>query len=92
MVKDFTWSLPGYWTVFDDGIYYVARESLPDNTLIHRFRFFEFARSRSVELGTLPGTIEHWVGGLTVSKDRRTVLYSNRTYQSSEVMLLEHFH
>ena len=92
MVKDFTWSLPGYWTVFDDGIYYVVRESLPDNTLIHRFRFFEFARSRSVELGTLPGTIEDWVGGLTVSKDRRTVLYSNRTYQSSEVMLLEHFH
>ena len=54
-------------------------------------RFFDFARQRTIELGTLPGTIEEWIGGLTVSSGRRTIPYSNRTYQSNEVMLVEDF-
>jgi eukaryotic-like serine/threonine-protein kinase len=91
VVPDFTWSLPAYWSVFDDGIYYAAREVLPDHGFVHHFRFFEFASRRSSELGTLSGTIEHWVGGLTVSPDRRTVIYAQRTYQSSEVVLVEGF-
>jgi eukaryotic-like serine/threonine-protein kinase len=91
VVRDFESPLPGYWTVLRDGIYYVARESLPDHTVVNHLKFFDFARHRSVDLGTLTGTIDDWVGGLTVSPDRRTVLYSHRTYQSSEVMLVEHF-
>ena len=91
LIPDFTWSLPGYWSVFANGIYYVAREERPDNTFVHHFRLFEFATGRSSELGTLPGTIEHWVGGMTVSPDRRTVVYAQRTYQSSEIVLVERF-
>ena len=84
-------SLPAYWSVFDDGIYYAAREDLPDNAVVHHLRFFEFRSGRSSELGALPGTIEDWVGGLTVSPDRRTVVYAQRTYQSSEIVLVEGF-
>ena len=91
MIQDFTGSLPGYWTVFSDGIYYVARQSLPDSTFVQHLRFFDFAGRRTSALGTLPANIDHWVGGLTVSNDRQTVLYSQRPYQSSEIMLVEPF-
>jgi eukaryotic-like serine/threonine-protein kinase len=91
VIKDFSGSLPGYWTVFDDGIYFVVRQLLPDNTSRQHLKFFDFARQRTIELGTLPGTIDDWVGGLTVSSDRKTILYSDRTYQSSEIMLVENF-
>ena len=88
---EFDSGLPGYWTMFHDGIYYVTRESLPDKTLVSHLRFFEFSRRRSVDLGTLPGHIDPWVGGLTLSDDRQTVIYSHRTYQSSEIVLVEPF-
>jgi Tol biopolymer transport system component len=91
VVQDFNWSLPGYWTVFSDGIYYVAREQVADHTFVNHLRFFDLARKRTAELGTLMGNIDDWVGGLTVSSDRRNVLYSQRTYQTSEVMVVEHF-
>jgi eukaryotic-like serine/threonine-protein kinase len=91
VVPDFNWALPGYWTVFSDGIYYLTREALADNTFVNHFRFFEFARGRTIEVGTLAGNIDDWIGGLTVSSDRRTVLYTQRIYQSREVMLVEPF-
>jgi hypothetical protein len=91
VVPDFNWALPGYWTVFSDGIYYLTRETLVDNTFVNHFKFFEFASGRTSELGTLAGNIDDWVGGLTVSSDRRSVLYSQHIYQSREVMLVEHF-
>jgi Tol biopolymer transport system component len=91
IIPDFTWLLPGYWTVVDNGIYYVVRKSLPDRTLVHHLKFYDFARGQATDLGMLTGTIEEWVGGLTISSDRRTVVYSQRTYQSSEIMLVDHF-
>lgn len=91
VVQEFTSSLFGYWAVVSEGIYYVVRETLGDNTFVHHFKFFDFASHRTTDLGTLTGNIDPWVGGLTVSKDRQTVLYSQRTYQSSEVMLVEPF-
>ena len=91
VIPDATWSLPGYWTIVRGGIYYVVRESRPDNTFLHHLKFFDFARGSTRKLGTLTGNIDHWVGGLTVSSDQRTVVYSQRTYESSEVVLIEHF-
>ena len=77
--------------MFDDGIYYVVRESLSDRSIANHLRFMSFTSRRTVDLGTLNGTIDDWVGGLTISKDRRTVLYVQSTYQSSEVVLVDHF-
>jgi hypothetical protein len=91
VVPDFNWAFPAYWTVFSDGIYYLTRETLVDNTFVNHLKFFEFGSGRTSELGTLAGNIDDWVGGLTVSSDRRSVLYSQHIYQSREVMLVEHF-
>jgi eukaryotic-like serine/threonine-protein kinase len=91
VLPDFDSSLSGYWTVGSDGIYYVTRETLADNTVVNHLNFFDFAGHRTIGLGTLPGVLDAWVGGLTVSPDRKTVVYSHRAYQSSEVMLVEHF-
>jgi hypothetical protein len=91
LVNDFEWSLPGYWTVVRDGIYYVSREPQADHSVVNRLKFFDFEQRRTVSVGTLTGAIDDWVGGLTVSPDRKTMLYSHRTYQSSEVMLVDHF-
>ena len=77
--------------MFSDGIYYVAREHVRDDTWVNHLRFFDFARGRPLDLGPLTGNIDIWVGGLTVSSDRRTVVYSQRAYQSSEIMLVEAF-
>jgi serine/threonine protein kinase/Tol biopolymer transport system component len=91
VIQDFEWPLPGYWALFEGGIYYVARETLFDHTVVNRLKFFDFIHHRTVILGLLTGAIDDWVGGLTVSSDRKTLLYSHRTYQSSEVVLVEHF-
>jgi Tol biopolymer transport system component len=91
LVNDFEWSLPGYWTVFRDGIYYIAREAQADHSVVNRLKFVDFEHHRTVSLGTVAGAIDDWVGGLTVSPDRKTMLYSHRTYQSSEIMLVDHF-
>jgi serine/threonine protein kinase/Tol biopolymer transport system component len=91
VIQNFEWSLPGYWAVVENGIYYVARETLPDRTVVNRLKFFDRVRRRTVNLGLLTGAIDDWVGGMTVSPDRKTLLYSHRSYQSSEVVLVEHF-
>ncbi len=90
VIPDFKLSMPGYWTVVSDGIYYVAEERHPDQTVSYRLRFFDFARRRTASVGTLAGILDDWVGGLTVSPDRRILLYSQRAYQTREVMLVEH--
>ena len=91
VIAEFDWSLGGYWSVQEDGIYYVVRETLADGSIANRLRFFDFARARSSDSGTLDGTLELWVGGLTVSPDRRTIVYSKLAYQASEVIVLDHF-
>ena len=91
VIPDFTALLQGYWAVVNDGIYYVQRKSLPNDTFVHHLKFYDFARGQAADLGTLTGHIENYVGGLTVSSDRRTVVYSQRTYESNEIMLVEHF-
>ena len=90
-IVEFPWSLTGYWTVVSDGIYYVLRKPAPGNTWVHHLKFYDFADGQVRDLGLLAGHIEEWVGGLTVSNDRRTVVYSPRTYESNEIMLVEHF-
>jgi hypothetical protein len=91
VVQDFPGSLPGFWTLSGDGIYYVARSSAPDAPFAHHIKFFDFGTRRTTELGVLPGRIDDWVGTLTVSADRRTVIYSQQTYASREIVLVDHY-
>jgi hypothetical protein len=72
-------------------IYYVVQETDASQTVVNHLSFFDFASRRSSRIGTLPGILDDWAGGLTISPDRRTLLYSFRAYLSREVMLVDHF-
>jgi hypothetical protein len=69
----------------------VAGKDPPSEATEHQIRFFDFARHRTYVIGTLAGVLEDWVGGLTVSPDSRTIVYSQRTYRTREIMLVENF-
>jgi len=80
-------SLPGYWAVFDDGIYYVE----PYAATQARIMFYSFAKRQSIPIMTIPGQLDEWSGGLTVSPDRRWIVFSQREYSTSEIILAENF-
>jgi hypothetical protein len=42
-------------------------------------------------VASLGGIVDYWAGGLTVSPDRRAVIYSQRAYRTSQVMLIQNF-
>lgn len=79
---------PGYWTVFNDGIYFLDCDSGPQATI----NFFDFASRKTTQILTMSGAPDPWRGGLTVSPDRRRILFSQRQYSSSEIVLADGFH
>ncbi|HUJ31486.1 MAG TPA: hypothetical protein VLY23_09415 [Candidatus Acidoferrum sp.] len=80
-------ALPGYWAVFEDGIYYVNSQAKPQPTI----EFYSFATRQSTRILGLSGQPDAWFGGLTVSPDRRLIVFSQQQYQSSEIILGENF-
>jgi Tol biopolymer transport system component len=80
-------SFAGYWAVFADGIYYVDWQAEGNSAV----SFYSFASRHSVRIVEMPGQPDAWFGGMTVSPDRRTVVFSQRQYSASEIMLAENF-
>jgi len=78
---------PGYWSVFDDGIYILHLDASQQPTI----QFFNFETRRSTPVLTLSGAPDPWRGGLTVSPDRRSIMFSQLQYSSSEIVLAENF-
>jgi Tol biopolymer transport system component len=78
---------PGYWSVFDDGIYFLNFEAKPRPTI----EFFSFAMRTSTPVVELQGQPDPWHGGLTVSPDRRLIIFSQQQYASSEIVLGQNF-
>jgi Tol biopolymer transport system component/DNA-binding winged helix-turn-helix (wHTH) protein len=89
VIPDFSPALSGYWKVAADGIYYVMGETRLDRTVVHRVNFFHLASRRTSVVATLSGALEPWYGGMSISPDGRSIVYSQRAYQSSEIMLVE---
>jgi hypothetical protein len=79
-------SFPGYWAVFDDGIYYANFQAKPQPTI----EFYSFATRQSTRIVAM-GQPDPWFGGLTVAPDRRSIVFSRQEYQSSEIILGENF-
>ena len=73
------------FVVFEDGIYHIARA---DKEGAYPLQFFEFATGKSRLLTRIEGQI-FW--GLTVSPDRRTVLFSVAKPINFDLMLIENF-
>ena len=53
--------------------------------------FFDFATARARRVADLPGAPEHWVGGIALSPDGRSVLFSTVERGTSDIMLIEDF-
>ena len=87
VIEEFPNYLAGYWDLVDDGIYFVDDKTSPYPTI----RFFDFADRRKTSVATLAGPAVPWAGGLTVSPDRRSIVYTQSTYTRSEIMLVENF-
>ena len=79
------WS--GAWAVVDDGIYFLDREEKANAGLY----WFSFATGKVTRQATLAGMPRPWGGGLAVAADRRWVLYTQRTYDGSDILLVENF-
>ena len=79
--------LSSYWDVVDEGIYFADDKTSPYPTI----KFFDFASQRTTPVATLAGPAVPWAGRLTVSPDRRSIVYTQSTYTRSEIMLVENF-
>jgi Tol biopolymer transport system component len=70
--------------VFEDGIYYIARDR-PRN---HEIRFYDFATGKSRSIGALEARVNL---GLSVSPDRKTFLFTASATSGNDLMLIENF-
>jgi Tol biopolymer transport system component len=88
VIPGFGAQLRCYWRVAEDGIYFLNKNSQPGPAI----EFLEFTTGRIHRIAGLTGkyTIDH--GGLTVSPDRRSIVYSQTSRTASEIMLVENFH
>jgi hypothetical protein len=87
LIDDFQPDLVGYWEVVQNGIYFVDAETSPYPTL----QFFAFAPGRTSPVAMLAGHIVPWAGSLPVSPDQRSILYTQRMYERSGIILVENF-
>ena len=84
VLPEFRSDLPGYWAAFDDGVYYLRKGVSGEE-----IAFFSFATHQSKRVVTLSGYADAWFGGMTVSPDRRWVVFSQRQYFSSEILFAD---
>lgn len=73
------------FTVAEDGIYYISSPSADGSAAV---RFHDFAKDKSHEITSFK---ENFAGGLTVSPDRKTILFSVFARTGSNVMVVENF-
>jgi serine/threonine protein kinase/Tol biopolymer transport system component len=77
---------PESFAVVDNGIYYVPRS---DPVKGYSIRFLELATGKSEIIAEL-GKQSYW--SLSVSPDRRWILYTQQDQAGSDLMLVENFH
>jgi Tol biopolymer transport system component len=75
----------GEWVLADDGIYWLNLAASPDAAI----EFFAFDTERSTPV-LVPPAYDHG-SGFSVSKDRRCLLFSQRAYDGSDIMMMEGF-
>jgi Tol biopolymer transport system component len=68
-----------------DGIYYISSPTANGSASV---RFYDFATGKSREITSFK---ENFAGGLTVSPDRKTILFSVFARTGSNVMIVDNF-
>lgn len=87
-LPEVTSDLRSFWRVTSTGIFYLNKHTDPVHTLAH----YDFASRRSRTVATLPGAFTEFSGGLTVSPDGRTAVWSRASQEASEIVLVENFY
>jgi len=72
-----------WWVPREGGISFIAQGPVP------RVRFYDFATRAVKEIADLPGAPAPYVGGISVSKDGRYVIYSQIDDTASDLMLVD---
>lgn len=75
----------GYWAVVEDGIYYLDTTTKPEIDL------FNLANHRTTRVFDLEHRPAREVPGLTVSSDRRAILYTQLDELSRDIILVDNF-
>jgi Tol biopolymer transport system component len=76
------------WAVVDDGIYFIRFDQYAD--VEGAILFYDFATERVKQIAKL-GKHHIVAGGLTVSSDRRSFLYTVWEHPGGDIMLVENF-
>jgi eukaryotic-like serine/threonine-protein kinase len=74
------------FAVVDEGIYFISKSSSSSDYLI---QFYSFAGGKIKPVATIQKPVSF---GLTVSPDRRWILYTQEDQLGSDLMLVENFH
>ena len=72
-----------WWVPTAAGIYFIAEGPVP------QVRFYDFATRAVKEIADLPGAPAPYVGGISVSRDGRYVIYSQIDETASDLMLVD---
>ena len=75
----------GYWGLVENGIYYL------DTTAKPGIAFFNFATHRTTRMFDLENRPAREAAGLAVSRDGRTILYTQLDALSRDIVLVENF-
>jgi Tol biopolymer transport system component len=75
------------WAVVEDGIYFMSSE-MPDRPLIE---FFRFSTGKSSIVMTLDRRLPDTFSGLSVSPDRRRLIWTQNDQLSSDITLIKNF-
>jgi Tol biopolymer transport system component/DNA-binding winged helix-turn-helix (wHTH) protein len=75
------------WTVTGEGIYFAVAESLARSAI----KFFSFANGSVRTVAGIEGRLPGSVSGLTLSPDRRSLLFPLVARRGSDLMMIENF-
>ena len=76
------------YQVVSDGVYYIERSIRMDSKGQHEVRFRDFRTGKDRVVGSFSGFINLH---LSVSPDRKTILFSHSPQSGSDLMLIENF-
>jgi Tol biopolymer transport system component len=87
VLPDFSAPMYGNWRLAADGLYYIDPRTRPFGSV----EFFEFATQRRHRIALLTAAATTWSGGMTISPDRKWIVYQQMSRAASEIILVDNF-
>jgi Tol biopolymer transport system component len=81
-------AFPGYWSIAENGIYFVDWMGRQASSKI---QFFSFSSQKVVSIITIAKRIRYTAPGLSVTRDGRWIAWDQPDREEDDVMLLENF-